>query len=165
MIGGEVQAFQKVESLFASLAVADGYLYGGPSGSGHYLKMVHNGIEYGMMQAIAEGFELLQASAYPFDYKGVAKVWNNGSVIRSWLMELTASAFEKDSELSQIQGIIPSTGEGRWTVAEALHLEVPIPVISLAMMMRDRSVQTDSFSGKVVSALRNEFGGHELIKK
>lgn len=165
MIGGDKEEFQQIEELFKDTSVKDGYLYSGPVGSGHYLKMVHNGIEYGMMQAIAEGFEILEKSQFTYDYEAVAKVWNNGSVIRSWLMELTENAFSKDPNLDEIRGIMNSSGEGKWTVETALDLQMAAPVITMSLLMRYRSQEDDTFTGKVVSALRNEFGGHEVIKK
>ncbi|MBS9335713.1 phosphogluconate dehydrogenase (NAD(+)-dependent, decarboxylating) [Fructobacillus papyrifericola] len=163
MIGGDNEAaWKEIEPLFASIAQKDGYLYTGRLGSGHYLKMVHNGIEYGMMQAIAEGFEVLEASQFDYDYEAVAKLWNNGSVVRSWLMELIEEQFAKDPKLSKISGVMHSSGEGKWTVEESLDLEVPAPVIYLSLAMRYRSLQEDTFTGKVVSALRNGFGGHAM---
>lgn len=163
MIGGDdAEAWKTIEPLFASIALEDGYLYTGRLGSGHYLKMVHNGIEYGMMQAIAEGFEVLEASQYDYDYEAVAKLWNHGSVVRSWLMELAEEQFAKDPKLSAISGRMHSSGEGKWTIEESLDLEVPAPVIALSLMMRYRSLQEDTFTGKVVSALRNGFGGHAM---
>jgi 6-phosphogluconate dehydrogenase len=165
MIGGDKEAFSTIEPLFQDICVENGYLYAGECGSGHYLKMVHNGIEYGMMQAIAEGFEVLEKSQFDYDYEKVARVWNNGSVIRSWLMELTESAFSKDPKLDEIRGIMQSSGEGKWTVEEALDLQAPTPVIALSLMMRYRSLEDDTFTGKVVAALRNEFGGHSTVKK
>jgi 6-phosphogluconate dehydrogenase len=163
MIGGPIEAYRKLEELFANLSVPDGYLYAGESGSGHFLKMVHNGIEYGMMQAIAEGFEVLEKGPFTYDYEAVAKVWNNGSVIRSWLMELTENAFRKDERLEGIRGIMHSSGEGKWTVETALDYQVATPVIALSLLMRYRSLQEDTFAGKVVAALRNEFGGHAVV--
>ncbi len=165
MVGGDSEVFKTIEPLFKDIAVENGYFYSGELGSGHYLKMIHNGIEYGMMQAIAEGFDILEKSEFDFDYQGVAKVWNNGSVIRSWLMELTENAFSKDPKLEQIRGIMNSSGEGKWTVETALDLQVPAPVITLSLLMRYRSLEDDTFTGKVVAALRNEFGGHEVVKK
>ena len=163
MIGGDdAEAWKVLEPLFKSIALADGYLYTGRLGSGHYLKMVHNGIEYGMMQAIAEGFEVLEASQFDYDYEAVAKLWNHGSVVRSWLMELAEEQFAKDPKLSAISGRMHSSGEGKWTIEESLDLEVPAPVIALSLMMRYRSLQEDTFTGKVVSALRNGFGGHAM---
>ena len=165
MIGGNKEVFILVEEIFKDICMANGYHYAGESGSGHYLKMIHNGIEYGMMQSIAEGFELLNKSPFNFDYEKVARVWSNGSVIRSWLMELTENAFSKDSNLEGIKGIMHSSGEGKWTVETALDLQAASPVITMALMMRYRSLEEDTFSGKVVSALRNEFGGHEVVSK
>ncbi|WP_169081936.1 phosphogluconate dehydrogenase (NAD(+)-dependent, decarboxylating) [Paenibacillus sp. PL91] len=163
MIGGDKAAFESVEQLFKDICVKDGYLHAGESGSGHFLKMVHNGVEYGMMQAIAEGFELLEKSAYDFDFEKVARVWNNGSVIRSWLMELTENAFAKDARLDGLKGIMHSSGEGKWTLETALDLQTATPVIALSLMMRYRSLEENTFSGKVVAALRNEFGGHSVV--
>jgi len=140
-------------------------LYAGKSGSGHFLKMVHNGIEYGMMQAIAEGFEVLDKSDFDFDYEQVARVWSNGSVIRSWLMDLTQNAFSKDPKLDSIRGVMQSSGEGKWTVETALELQASAPVIAMSLFMRYRSLESDSFHGKVVAALRNEFGGHQVVTK
>jgi 6-phosphogluconate dehydrogenase len=165
MIGGNAEEFAEIEPIFRDLTVENGYLYSGKPGSGHFLKMVHNGIEYGMMQAIAEGFELLEKSSFDYDYEKVAKVWNNGSVIRSWLMELTENAFSKDAKLDGIKGIMHSSGEGKWTVETALDLQTAAPVITLALMMRYRSIEDDTFTGKVVAALRNEFGGHAIESK
>jgi 6-phosphogluconate dehydrogenase len=163
MIGGNKAAFESIEQLFKDICVEDGYLHAGESGSGHFLKMVHNGVEYGMMQAIAEGFELLEKSAYDYDFEKVARVWNNGSVIRSWLMELTENAFAKDARLDGLKGIMHSSGEGKWTLETALDLQTATPVIALSLMMRYRSLEENTFSGKVVAALRNEFGGHSVV--
>ncbi|GAA0362523.1 phosphogluconate dehydrogenase (NAD(+)-dependent, decarboxylating) [Bacillus horti] len=165
MIGGDADVFPTIEPIFKDISVENGYLYAGEAGSGHYLKMVHNGIEYGMMQAIAEGFDILSKSPYEYNYEHVAKVWNNGSVIRSWLMELTENAFSKDAKLDEIKGIMHSSGEGKWTVEESLDLGVAAPVITLSLLMRYRSQEDDTFTGKVVAALRNEFGGHAVEKK
>ncbi len=164
MIGAEEDVFKYCEELFKDLSIQDGYLHVGKPGSGHFTKMVHNGIEYGMMQSIAEGFEILSKSEFDVDYEKIAKLWNNGSVIRGWLMELAQSAFSKDKDLSSIKGIMNSSGEGKWTVETALDLQVPAPVIALSLMMRYRSLEEDTFTGKVVAALRNEFGGHEVKK-
>lgn len=163
MVGGDEGAFKQVEPLIASISATGGYLYTGPIGSGHFLKMVHNGIEYGMMQAIAEGFDLLDKSPFSYDFKQVADLWNHGSVIRSWLIELLGNAFEEDSKLESIKGIMQSSGEGQWTVETALEYRVPLPVISMSLYMRYRSLETDTFSGKIVAALRNQFGGHPII--
>ncbi len=164
MVGGPRAAFERCEPLLRAISVENGCLYTGPSGSGHFVKMVHNGIEYGMMQAIAEGFEVLERSEFPLDLRAVARVWNHGSVIRSWLIELTENAFEKDPRLESLRGVMHASGEGKWTVETALDLGVPTPVIALALLMRFRSQQEDSFAGKVVAALRNEFGGHAVEK-
>jgi 6-phosphogluconate dehydrogenase len=165
MIGGKKEVFDYCENIFKSISVPNGYLYCGKIGSGHFTKMVHNGIEYGMMQAIAEGFELLHRYDGEMDLAATAKVWNNGSVVRSWLMELTQSALEKDKNLESIKGIMHSSGEGKWTVETALEMGVPTPVITMSLLMRYRSQVEDTFSGKVVAALRNEFGGHAVEKK
>ena len=164
MIGGSEEAFRFAEPVLRAISVPEGYLYCGPSGSGHFTKMVHNGIEYGMMQAIAEGFELMESSEYNFDHRAVARMWNHGSVIRSWLMELTENAFSKDAKLQGIKGVMHSSGEGKWMVETALEKNVPVPVITLSVLMRYRSQQQDTFSGKVVAALRYEFGGHSFDK-
>lgn len=164
MVGGDPEAVAKLDDVFQEISVENGYLYTGPAGSGHFTKMVHNGIEYGMMQSIAEGFEVLEKSPFPFDFEAVAKNWNNGSVIRGWLMELTENAFKKDAKLEEIKGRMFSSGEGKWTLETAMNLGVPTPVIALSLMMRYRSLQDDTFSGKVVAALRNEFGGHAVVK-
>lgn len=164
MVGGEQSAFEQLESVFRDICVENGYLYTGKSGSGHFLKMIHNGVEYGMMQAIAEGFELLEKSDFSYDHEQVARVWNHGSVIRSWLMELTQNAFSKDPKLEGIKGIMHSSGEGKWTVETALEMQAAAPITALSLMMRYRSLEEDTFSGKVVASLRNEFGGHSVEK-
>lgn len=164
MIGGAPETWDIVEPIFRDTAVENGYLYAGQAGSGHFLKMVHNGIEYGMMAAIGEGFEVLEKSNFEFDYEKVARVWNHGSVIRSWLMELTENAFSKDSKLDGIKGVMHSSGEGKWTVETALDLQTATPVIAMSLLMRYRSLDNDTFTGKVVSALRKEFGGHAVEK-
>jgi 6-phosphogluconate dehydrogenase len=165
MIGGDKEAFAYIEPIFRDLAVKDGYLYTGESGSGHFLKMVHNGIEYGMMQAIGEGFEVLEKSQFQYDYEDVARVWAHGSVIRGWLMDLTQNAFSKDPRLEGIRGVMHASGEGQWTVETALELKAAAPVIAMSLFMRYRSLEDDTFHGKVVAALRNEFGGHAVVKK
>lgn len=162
MIGGDAATFREIEPIFRDIAVDQGYLYAGGPGSGHFLKMVHNGIEYGMMQAIAEGFELLDKSPYTYDFEQVARVWSNGSVIRSWLMELAQNAFSKDPKLEDIRGVMHSSGEGKWTVETALDLQASAPVIAMSLFMRYRSLEENTFHGKVVAALRNEFGGHAV---
>ncbi len=164
MVGGKKDVFAYCEPIFKSIAVPGGYLYTGEAGSGHFTKMVHNGIEYGMMQAIAEGFELMEVSEYSFDHAAVASLWNNGSVIRSWLMELTHNAFSKDEKLLGIKGVMHSSGEGKWMLETALDKGVATPVVALSLLVRYRSQQQDTFSGKVVAALRNEFGGHAVEK-
>lgn len=164
MVGGKREIFDQCEPLFKSISLPEGYLYCGKTGSGHFTKMVHNGIEYGMMQSIAEGMEVLHKYSPDMDLAKIAHVWNHGSVIRSWLMELTENAMSKDKNLESIKGVMHSSGEGKWTVESALELSVPTPVITLALLMRYRSTQDDSFSGKVVAALRNEFGGHAVEK-
>ena len=165
MVGGDPEAWKIVEPLFRDTSVQNGYLYAGKAGSGHFLKMVHNGIEYAMMAAIGEGFEVLEKSDFHYDYEKVAKVWNNGSVIRSWLMELTENAFSKYPNLDEIKGIMHSSGEGKWTVETALDLQTATPVIALSLLMRYRSLENDTFTGKVVAALRNQFGGHAVEKE
>ena len=164
MVGGEKSVFTSCENLFELLAMKQGFLYCGGSGSGHFVKMIHNGIEYGMMQSIAEGFELLHKSDYDLDLEQVARLWTNGSVIRGWLMDLTTQALQKDPGLKEIKGIMHNSGEGKWTAQTAIEMEVPAPVITQSLQMRFRSKQTDTFSGKIVAALRNEFGGHAVEK-
>lgn len=166
MIGSSERAFRLCEPVFRTLAPADGYAHIGPSGSGHYVKMIHNGVEYGMLQAYAEGYEILHASKdFKLDLHKIAAVWNHGSVVRSWINELAEIAFRKDSDLADLKGFVADSGEGRWTVQEAMDLDVPAPVITLSLLMRLRSRQEDSFSGKVIAALRNEFGGHTVKTK
>jgi 6-phosphogluconate dehydrogenase len=165
MIGASREAFTLCEPIFKTLAPPDGYAHMGPPGSGHYVKMIHNGIEYGMLQAYAEGYEILHASRdFKLDLHKIAAVWNQGSVVRSWLNELAEKAFEKDTDLSDLRGYVEDSGEGRWTVQEAIDLDVPAPVITLSLLTRLRSRQPDSFSAKVIAALRNEFGGHAVKK-
>jgi 6-phosphogluconate dehydrogenase len=165
MIGCSDEAFALCEPIFKTLAPDDGYAHMGPTGSGHYVKMIHNGVEYGMLQAYAEGYEILHASRdFKLDLHKIASVWNHGSVVRSWINELAELAFEKDADLSSLKGFVADSGEGRWTVQEAIDLDVPAPAITLALLMRLRSRQEDSFGGKVIAALRNEFGGHAVKK-
>jgi 6-phosphogluconate dehydrogenase len=165
MIGAAEEAFRLCEPIFKTLAPPDGYARMGPPGSGHYVKMIHNGIEYGMLQAYAEGYEILHASKdFKLDLHAIAAVWNHGSVVRSWLNELAETAFEKDADLADLRGYVEDSGEGRWTVQEAIDLDVPAPVITLSLLARLRSRQSDSFSAKVIAALRNEFGGHAVKK-
>lgn len=165
MIGAKDDVFEYIEPVLRSISVEGGCLHTGANGSGHYVKMIHNGIEYGMMQAIGEGFELLKAGPYDLDYKKVADVWNHGSVIRSWLMELTGNVFQKDPDLNGLKGIVDSSGEALWTLQEALDLKVSTPVIAMSLFTRFASQNSDSFSNKVVAGLRNEFGGHSVTKK
>jgi 6-phosphogluconate dehydrogenase len=162
MIGAEQPVFDRLEPVFASLAPKDGYLRCGPVGSGHFVKMVHNGVEYAMLQAYGEGFEILKASPFDFDLGAIAHVWNQGSVVRSWLCELAELAFAADPQLDGIRGYVEDSGEGRWTMIEALNQDVPAPVITLSLLERLRSRQSESFSAKVIAALRKEFGGHAV---
>ena len=165
MVGGDPETFKTVEPLLLTLAPEGGLLHTGPAGSGHYVKMVHNGIEYAMMQSYGEGFEILRASPYPdLDLHAICELWRHGSVVRSWLLDLAADAFAKDPNLDAITGYVEDSGEGRWTVMESIEHAVPAPVIALSLYLRFRSRQQDSFSAKVLSALRNEFGGHAVQK-
>ena len=163
MIGGEEEAFRRLEPAFRSLAAEGGYAYVGPSGAGHFAKMVHNGIEYGMLQAYAEGFELLRASQCKLDLAQLARLWNHGSVVRSWLLELAGRALSADPNLSSVKGYVEDSGEGRWTVLEAVERGVPAPVLTESLYARFRSRQEESFAAKVIAALRQEFGGHPVI--
>jgi 6-phosphogluconate dehydrogenase len=163
MIGASPEAFKHCEPIFKTLAPTDGYAHVGPPGAGHYVKMIHNGIEYGMLQAYAEGYEILHGSKdFKLDLRQISAVWNRGSVVRSWLNELAERAFAKDTELAALKGYVEDSGEGRWTVQEAIDLDVPAPVITLSLLTRFRSRQSDSFGAKVIAALRNEFGGHAV---
>ena len=162
MIGGDEKVFRSLEPIFKTLAARDGYAYVGPSGAGHFVKMIHNGIEYGLLQAYAEGFELLNASPYELDLRQLAKLWNHGSVVRSWLLELAERALEKDPDLSSIRAYVEDSGEGRWTVLEAVERDVPASVLALSLFARFRSRQEDSFGAKLIAALRQEFGGHRV---
>jgi 6-phosphogluconate dehydrogenase len=162
MVGGDPEAVRRLEPVFKDLAPVGGYLHTGGPGSGHYVKMVHNGIEYGMMQAYAEGFEIMHASDYPLDLQSIAKLWNHGSVVRSWLLELLEPALAGDQNLTRIKGWVADSGEGRWTIQEAIDKDVPAPIITLSLLMRFRSRQDDSYGAKVLAALRNEFGGHAV---
>jgi 6-phosphogluconate dehydrogenase len=166
MVGGPRQAYVYLEPILTALASKEGYLYCGPVGAGHFVKMVHNGIEYGMMQAYGEGFQIMAASPYSetFDYAKVAHLWNQGSVIRSWLLELAESAFAKDPDLSEIMAYVEDSGEGRWTVQQAVESGVSTPVIALALMQRFRSQDPNPFSDRVLAALRREFGGHSVAR-
>ncbi|MBI1767760.1 MAG: decarboxylating 6-phosphogluconate dehydrogenase [Bacteroidetes bacterium] len=165
MVGGKKEIVVQCENIFKSISVSDGYLYCGKSGSGHFVKMIHNGIEYGMMQSIAEGLEVLHRYDADVDLAAVTKLWNHGSVVRSWLMELAHDALVKDQNLESIKGTMHSSGEGKWTVETALEMGVAAPVITMSLLMRYRSQTSDTFAGKVVAALRNEFGGHAVEKK
>ncbi|MBI2886048.1 MAG: decarboxylating 6-phosphogluconate dehydrogenase [Chloroflexi bacterium] len=162
MVGGRPEVFARLEPAIKTLAPEQGYAHVGPSGAGHFVKMVHNGIEYGMMQAYAEGFEILQSSQFQPDLARVAGLWNHGSVVRSWLLELAERAFQRDPQLAGIQGYVEDTGEGRWTVLAAIEEDVPASAIALSLFTRFRSRQDDSFGNKVLAALRNEFGGHAV---
>ena len=162
MIGGSEPVFKQLEPIFKSLAPPDGYAYVGPSGAGHFSKMVHNAIEYSMLQGYAEGFELLKASPFHFDLHQLSHLWNHGSVIRSWLLELAEDAFARDPQLSSIRGWVEDSGEGRWALQDAIDRAVPMPGLAMSLFMRFRSRQDDSFSDKVIAALRNEFGGHPM---
>ena len=163
MIGGVRASFERLEPAFKTLAPPDGYLHTGPSGSGHFVKMAHNGIEYGMLQAYGEGFEILKSSDFDaLDLRAISHLWNQGSVVRSWLLELAERAFEKDPTLASIRGYVEDSGEGRWTLIEAIEKDVPTPVLALSLLMRFRSRQEDSFGAQVIAALRNEFGGHAV---
>jgi 6-phosphogluconate dehydrogenase len=162
MIGGEEPVFKRIEPIFATLAPADGYSYTGAGGSGHFVKMVHNGIEYGLLQAYAEGFEMLNASPYGLDLKSIATLWNQGSVVRSWLLELTERALADDPDLSSIRGYVDDSGEGRWTIQAAIDLDVPATVLAHSLFARFRSRQDESYGAKLIAALRNQFGGHAV---
>lgn len=165
MIGGPRETYAYLEPLFASLAPQEGYLHCGAAGAGHFVKMVHNGIEYGMMQAYGEGFQILESSPYAasLNHAEVAHLWNQGSVVRSWLLELAEAAFSRDGKLTDIRGVVEDSGEGRWTVAQALDAGVSAPVIAVSLMHRFRSRDKDPFSDRVVAALRREFGGHAVV--
>ena len=162
MLGATDAAFAHIEPALKTLGPVDGYAHVGPRGAGHFTKMVHNGIEYGMMAAYGEGFELLAGSKFDLDLHQVSALWNRGSVVRSWLLELAELAFERDPKLETIEGYVEDSGEGRWTVLEALDQDVPLPIITLSLMRRFASRQPSSFSAKVQAALRNEFGGHAV---
>jgi len=168
MIGGETQVVESLRPIFETLAPSPQTGWGrvGPVGAGHFVKMIHNGIEYGLMQAYAEGFEILHAKQdFKLDLEQVAQIWRHGSVVRSWLLDLTADALSKDQELSAIQGWVADSGEGRWTVAEAVDLDVPAPIITLSLQQRFISRQSESYAAKLLAAMRNEFGGHAVKTK
>lgn len=163
MVGGSERAVEHCRPIFEALAPAGGFAHVGPTGAGHYVKMVHNGIEYGLLQAYAEGYEVLHASPeFTLDMHQIAAVWNHGSVIRSWLNELAEAAFARDPSLAELKGYVEDSGEGRWTAEEAIALNVPAPVITLSLLARLRSRQAESFGAKVIAALRHEFGGHAV---
>jgi 6-phosphogluconate dehydrogenase len=163
MVGGEQEAVARLEPVLRDLAPEDGYAHVGPSGAGHFVKMVHNGIEYGLMQAYAEGFEILTASEFELDMTEIAGIWRYGSVVRSWLLELLHAAFQENGgDLEGIAGYVEDSGEGRWTVFEAINESVPAPAISAALFARFASRQDESFAAKVSAALRNQFGGHAI---
>jgi len=168
MIGGDQAAVDRLGPIFASLAPAANRGWGrvGPSGAGHFVKMIHNGIEYGMMQAFAEGFEILRAKeSFSLDLHRIAEIWQHGSVVRSWLLDLTAAALADDQELKGVEGWVADSGEGRWTIFESIDLDVPAPVISLALQMRFISRQEESYAAKLLAAMRAQFGGHSIRTK
>ncbi|MDQ3193657.1 MAG: decarboxylating 6-phosphogluconate dehydrogenase [Bacteroidota bacterium] len=165
MIGGDKNIFGHCEPIFRSLAPPDGYKHIGASGSGHYVKMVHNGIEYGMMQAYAEGFELMHASDYDIDLQGVANLWGKGSVVRSWLLDLLTDALKDDKDLKDIKDYVEDSGEGRWTVLDGIEKSIPLHVITESLYARFRSRQGESYGAKILAALRNQFGGHNITRK
>ena len=162
MIGGETASIDRVRPALDALAPPGHWQHVGPAGAGHFSKMIHNGIEYGMMQSYAEGFELLRASEYDFDLAKLSNLWNHGSVVRSWLLELAENAFNEDPNMEKIQGYVQDSGEGRWTVETSIDLAVPTPILALALYSRFRSRQDDSFRDRVLAALRNQFGGHAV---
>jgi 6-phosphogluconate dehydrogenase len=168
MVGGEAQAIEHIRPVLETLAPAPdkGWGHVGPSGAGHFTKMIHNGIEYGMMQAYAEGFEILQAKQeLGLDVHQIAEIWQHGSVVRSWLLDLTARALAENPTLEGIAPYVPDSGEGRWTVFEAVDLDVPAPVITLSLMTRFISRQTNSYAARLLSAMRHQFGGHAIKKQ
>jgi 6-phosphogluconate dehydrogenase len=162
MVGGDPEPVGRLQPVFEALAPEGGYGHMGPSGAGHFVKMVHNGVEYGLMQAYAEGFELMQASEFDLDLAAIAELWRHGSVVRSWLLDLLARALEDDPGLDRIRGYVDDSGEGRWTVEEAIETAVPLHVITAALYARFASRQDESFAAKVNAALRNQFGGHAV---
>ncbi len=164
MVGGAPEAIKVCEPIFKTLAPPGGYAHVGAAGAGHYVKMVHNGIEYGLMQAYAEGFEIMKTSPYKLDLHNIASIWGYGSVVRSWLLELLESALKEDTDLHALKGYVEDSGEGRWTVQAAIDQDVPAPIITLSLQMRFRSRQPESFGAKVLAALRNQFGGHAVKK-
>jgi len=165
MVGGEEPIFRRLEPVFKTLAPEKGYGYMGSHGAGHYVKMVHNGIEYGMMQAYAEGFELMHKSSFKLDLPAIAKLWMQGSVVRSWLLELAGTALEQDPKLEKIKGYVEDSGEGRWTVQDAIDQDVPLWTITASLFARFRSRESDPFADRMLAALRNAFGGHAVRRK
>jgi 6-phosphogluconate dehydrogenase len=165
MVGGEQELVKRLEPAFLTLAPTDGYVHCGPVGSGHFVKMVHNGIEYGMMQAYAEGFEIMRTKKdFNLNLYNISSAWRYGSVVRSWLLDLTVDAFKEDPDLSQLKGYVEDSGEGRWTIQAAIDLNVPAPVITLSLFERFHSRQPESFAAKVLAAMRKGFGGHAVKK-
>jgi 6-phosphogluconate dehydrogenase len=164
MVGGREDTCRRLEPIFLTLAPEGGYLRVGDSGAGHYVKMVHNAIEYGLMQAYAEGFNLMHASEYQIDLPAVASLWMRGSVVRSWLLELTARALKEDPALASLEAYVEDSGEGRWTLHEAVDRAVPLPVLSAALFTRFRSRDRNPFGERLLAALRNQFGGHAVKK-
>jgi 6-phosphogluconate dehydrogenase len=162
MVGGDPVAYKQITPFLEDLTEPGGHAHIGPSGSGHFVKMVHNGIEYGMMQSIAEGFEIMQASEFPVNLHKTAALWQHGSVVRSWLLDLLVLALEEDPNLEKIRGYVEDSGEGRWTVMNAIDESVPAPAITLSLFARFASRQDESFAAKVNAALRNQFGGHAV---
>jgi len=165
MVGGEAARFHTVEPVFKTLAPPDGYAHVGAAGSGHFVKMVHNAVEYAMLQGYGEGFEMLQASGYDLDLLKISKLWTHASVVRSWLLDLLVLALEQDPKLDTIKGFVQDSGEGRWTLHEAIERAVPMPALAAALFARFTSRQDESFSAKVIAALRNQFGGHAVEKE
>lgn len=165
MVGGTPEHFRTVEPAFRTLAPPDGYAHVGAAGSGHFVKMVHNAVEYAMLQGYGEGFEMLQASGYDLDLLKISRLWTHASVVRSWLLDLLVLALEKDPQLAAIKGYVQDSGEGRWTLHEAIERAVPMPALAAALFSRFTSRQTESFSAKVIAALRNQFGGHAVEKE
>ena len=165
MVGGDADICRRLEPIFRTLAPEQGYLRVGDHGAGHYVKMIHNGIEYGLMQAYAEGFELMHASTYTIDLAAVSALWNHGSVVRSWLLELIARALEEDHDLSDLEGYVEDSGEGRWTLQEGIDRSVPLPALTAALFTRFRSRESNPFADRMLAAMRNQFGGHAVKKR
>jgi len=165
MVGGDVEVCRRLEPIFLTLAPDKGYLRVGGHGAGHYVKMIHNGIEYGLMQAYAEGFELMHESSYHIDLAAVSSLWNHGSVVRSWLLELIARALQEDRDLADLEGYVEDSGEGRWTLQEGIERSVPLPALTAALFTRFRSRETNPFADRLLAAMRNQFGGHPVKKR